>query len=339
MRGAASTAAGRSGAAKRPGRVPVQDRGGSRQSVLLLGTAQLGGPYGITNVTGTPDDRSAGRLLRTAAELGVTHLDTARTYGRSEQRIGDLLRGARLTALRVVTTVAPLWEAADAGPQAVRAAVERSVTRSVAELDAPAPPTVLLHGARDAVTADGAAWQRLHEYAAAGVVDRIGVSVRSPRELRAVLDLPGLAYLRLPCNLLDHRWSDPDLADLLAQRPHLVVVARGVYLQGLLVAGGAVRWPHLDDARRDHLLGCLDRLAAQLGRTGRADLCLAYVLSLPWVTSVVVGAETSPQLRANAELSGRPPLTAAERDLVRAALPPVPAELLDPGRWPAPARP
>jgi aryl-alcohol dehydrogenase-like predicted oxidoreductase len=153
--------------------------------------------------------------------------------------------------------------------------------------------------------------------------------VQSPDELRRVLDLPDLGYVQLPCNILDRRWLDTDLG----QRPDLVVTVRSAYLQGLLVAGTSVRWPNVPDADRDAVVATLDKLAAGLGRDGRADLCLAYLLSLPWVTSLVVGAETEEQLRANAALIARPPLTADERAHVLQELPEMPVDLLDPSRW------
>jgi aryl-alcohol dehydrogenase-like predicted oxidoreductase len=306
--------------------VPVRQRGGYRQSALVLGTAQLGGAYGIANRTGVPDDDATARILTTAGELGVTHLDTARVYGDSERRLG-----ARPFDLAVVTKVAPLDPAVAGDPGRVTAAVRASVDASRAALRRTGPLTLLLHRAADAVAAGGAGWRELRRRLAAGEADRIGVSVQSPAELRGVLDLPDLGYVQLPCNILDRRWPGVDLAG----QPDLVITVRSAYLQGLLVAGTRVRWPHLSDDRRDAVLAVLDRLAAELGRDGRADLCLAYLLSLPWVTSVVVGAETEAQLRRNADLVRRPPLTAAERDRVEAALPEMPADLLDPGRWSA----
>lgn len=301
-------------------RLPVRRRGDYEQSALVLGTAQLGSAYGIANTTGRPADDAAARLLAAAAELGVTHLDTARAYGDSEERIGRLL-GA--LPLRVVTKIAPL------GADATPAGVEASVRRSLVALRRPGPHTILFHRAADAVVA----WEKLREYAEGRVADRVGVSVQSPDELRSVLDLPGLGYVQLPCNVLDTRWSAPDLAQALAARPDLVVTVRSVYLQGLLAAGRTVAWPRVDPDTRDSVVDVLDRLAVELGRADRADLCLAYVLSLPWVTSVVVGAETEGQLRRNAALAARPPLSDAERGRVRAALPDVPEELLDPSRW------
>jgi len=286
----------------------INERGGYRQSALVLGTAQLGGAYGIANRTGVPGPAAVAGILAAAREVGVTHLDTARAYGRSEQRIGAVEHG-----LSVITKVAP------GGP------VRASVDASRAALRPAGPLTILLHRAVDADDC----WAELRGCLETGEADRIGASVQSPEELHRVLDLPALGYVQLPCNILDRRWLDVDLSG----RPDLVVTVRSAYLQGLLVAGTAVTWPNLPDAERDAVVATLDKLAAELGRAGRADLCLAYLLSLPWVTSLVVGAETEEQVRANAALIDREPLTDAERRHVLGVLPEMPVELLDPSRW------
>ncbi|XVU24865.1 aldo/keto reductase [Actinoplanes sp. CA-054009] len=296
--------------------VPVRARGAYQQSALVLGTAQLGGAYGIANRTGVPDDDATARMLATARDLGVTHLDTARAYGDSEQRIGAALGGLDLA---VVTKIAP------------GGAVRESVEASRAALRVTGPLTILLHRAADAP----AGWDDLRRCLQTGEADRVGVSVQSPDELRRVLDLPDLGYVQLPCNLLDRRWLAGDLDEALAGRLDLVVTVRSAYLQGLLVAGSGVRWPNYPDERRDRVVSVLDGLVTELGREDRADLCLAYLLSLPWVTSLVVGAETEEQLRRNAALVSRKPLTEAEREQVLRELPEMPVELLDPSRWSA----
>lgn len=56
-------------------------------SELGLGAGPLGGPE--------LDDAAAERLVRGALDLGVTLIDTAPSYGRSEVRIGAALRGLR----------------------------------------------------------------------------------------------------------------------------------------------------------------------------------------------------------------------------------------------------
>ncbi|MCO8272496.1 aldo/keto reductase [Actinoplanes sp. TRM 88003] len=288
--------------------VPVRARGAYRQSALVLGTAQLGGAYGIANRTGMPDDDATARMLTAARDLGVTHVDTARAYGDSERRLGAALPGLDLN---VITKIGP------------GASVGESLATSREALGITGPLTVLLHRAADVP----AGWADLRQRLATGEADRIGVSVQSPDELRQVLTLPDLGYIQLPCNILDKRWHfEGDFSDI-------VVTVRSAYLQGLLAAGRDVTWPHLPDAERDAVVATLDRLAAEFGREDRTDLCLAYLLSLPWVTSLVVGAETEDQLRRNTDLISRKPLTDAEREHALAALPEMPVQLLDPSRW------
>jgi aryl-alcohol dehydrogenase-like predicted oxidoreductase len=312
--------------------LPLREVNAYRQSVLVLGAAQLGGAYGIANTTGAPDQPGANLLLRSAAEWGVTHVDTARAYGDSEHRIGVALSQAGGPALKVITKIAPI-DAAVTSPPAVREAVDASMRASRRALASAGPVTVLLHRATDAFTGDAAAWQRLRELREQGGADRIGVSVQSPAELLAVIGLPDLGYVQLPCNVLDRRWLSPAVAAAMTDHPDLVVTVRSVYLQGLLAAGRAVHWPHLPDERRDAVVDALDELAARFGCAGRPGLCVAYILGLPWVTSVVIGAETWTQLRENVRLVAQPPLSAADREEVLERLPVLPDDLFDPSRW------
>ncbi|MEV0274442.1 aldo/keto reductase [Hamadaea sp. NPDC050747] len=290
--------------------MPVRDQGGYRQSALVLGAAQLGMAYGIANTTGDLDQAAVDALLRRAADLGVTHVDTARAYGESEARIG-----AASVKPQVITKLAP-------GETDVPAGVQASLT-ALREKSA----TFLLHRAADVPQA----WDGLRKVKDAGQADRIGVSVQNPAELLAVARLSDLGYVQLPCNVLDRRWLTPQVAEALSG--DVVVTVRSVYLQGLLAAGTAARWPHVPDTQRDAVVATLDEVAADLRFPNRAGLCVAYTLGLPWVTSVVIGAETLDQIEENVRLASRPGLAAAEREMLLDRLPELPAQLLDPSTW------
>lgn len=66
-------------------------------SPLGLGTVKLGRDQGVKYPSGfqIPDDDEARLLLRQARQLGINLIDTAPAYGRSEERLGPLLRGQR----------------------------------------------------------------------------------------------------------------------------------------------------------------------------------------------------------------------------------------------------
>ena len=66
-------------------------------SPLGLGTVKLGRDQGVKYPNGfqIPDDDAARMLLKQAKGLGINLIDTAPAYGRSEERLGPLLRGQR----------------------------------------------------------------------------------------------------------------------------------------------------------------------------------------------------------------------------------------------------
>ncbi|MDD2049798.1 aldo/keto reductase [Pseudomonas putida] len=70
---------------------------GLHVSPLGLGTVKLGRDQGVKYPNGftIPDDDQARLLLAQARELGINLIDTAPAYGRSEERLGPLLRGQR----------------------------------------------------------------------------------------------------------------------------------------------------------------------------------------------------------------------------------------------------
>ncbi len=63
-------------------------------SALGLGTVKIGRNQGVKYPTGfeLPGDRQVIELLRETRELGINLIDTAPAYGRSEERLGQLLR-------------------------------------------------------------------------------------------------------------------------------------------------------------------------------------------------------------------------------------------------------
>ena len=58
--------------------------------MFVLGCAQIGMNYGITNNTGLLNEKDALSLLVKAVKLGITHFDTAQCYGRSEYLLNKL---------------------------------------------------------------------------------------------------------------------------------------------------------------------------------------------------------------------------------------------------------
>ncbi len=298
------------------------------QGAWIMGTAQLGLDYGAANRTGQPSVDQATVALKAAVEHGVTHLDTARAYGDSETRIGHALTVGLRAGL--ITKIAPL-KSTDAVE--VKREIESSVSASLEALGVDQVDALLLHRAYDWWRAGSTGREMLRRFQSEGIATVIGTSLSSPDELLPLLDDPAVGYVQLPFNVCDRRWLTDNVQRAIAQRPDVIITARSVFLQGLLVAGVEASWPTNAGIDPPEMVRIIDQLVGDLDRKNRADLCIAYVLGHPVVTSDVLGSETVQQVHEQGEILRRPPLTKEEVAHVRQALPEGSTALVDPSIW------
>ncbi|MDL5594586.1 aldo/keto reductase [Bacillus subtilis] len=157
---------------------PLGDTG-LRVSPLGLGTVKLGRDQGVKYPSGftIPDDAEARQLLALARDLGINLIDTAPAYGRSEERLGPLLRGQRQDWV-IVSKVGEEFEAGQSHFDFSPAHTRRSVERSLQRLETDVIDLVLVHsdGNDVAVLRDSGVYEALAELKQAGKIRAFGLS-------------------------------------------------------------------------------------------------------------------------------------------------------------------
>ena len=313
-------------------RVPWRSISGSVHGEFVLGTAQLGMHYGRVNDSGQPARQQAVRIVRHAIAHGVTALDTARGYRQAESVVGEALSGAWGSRANVVTKLDLGAAKVPATEAEIHAQVDASIQSSCEALQTEKLGTVLLHRWEHHDLWGGAAWRRMCELQEEGRIGWLGASVYGPGEaIQAVQDLR-VQHLQIPINVLDRRWKRAGADRAISRRKDLIVHGRSVFLQGILLHS-ADRWPRIAGLNREGCARQLAELSEGFGRDGIADLCLAYVRSLPWITGVVIGCETLQQLQNNLQLFLQPKLTAHQVEELENRCSQVPEVLLNPSRW------
>lgn len=308
---------------------------GKAHGKLVLGAVQLGLAYGRGPEHERPNESEAIRIVRTAIRHSVTHIDTARAYGDSEERIDKALRGGWASRVQVITKLAPLdMLAPDADDRTVDAFVEASVFQSLAMLRHASPPTLLLHRAAHHRKWGGRAWQRLVALRDEGLIGGLGISVSTPDEMSSAAADPAVEIIQFPCNALDNRWSSilPKIASERGET--LLLHARSALLQGLLVQNDLEMWPRMDRVNPREILASLESAANRFSRVSVADFCFAYLRANPFIDSIVVGTPTLRALESTLALFARPPLDASDVAYFVSNRPKVPQALLDPANWP-----
>ena len=275
-------------------------------SELVLGTAQWGNAYGVTNAVGRLSNEELGAIVAVAHESGVSSVDTARGYGDAEERL-------RPFALQFDVTT-KISGGSDVAAQ-VEASLEALGLSSVGG--------VLLHD-WDQLDCKGQGMSVLgfSSLLDSGQVSRVGVSVYDAAGLEsaattfAAAGVP-LGEIQVPANVLDRRLDSSSLLMELFSSGSRIVV-RSAFLQGVLLASGGGLAHHPDVMRFREKVGDGNLLSA----------CLAHVRALPWATHVVVGVTSAAELQeiVVAWESGTPELASA--DVGSAEL-----DLIDPRRW------
>jgi len=312
--------------------VPRNRRGGSR---LVLGTAQLGAPYGSVRKTRVPSEAESVALVRNAIRHGITQIDTARAYTGSEARLGAAFAEGWGSRVQVITKLSPLTDIpTDAPETATEKAVDASIAVSCEKLGLSSLPVLLLHRAAHLTQWNGVAWRRLLQLQAEGQIGQLGVSVQSVAEAQDALAVAEVRHIQLACNILDTRWADAGIAALAASRPDVTVHARSALLQGVLLQTDAAAWPRISGLNIAAISGWLAQMTEQFGRRDVADLCYAWLRSQNWIDAVVVGMESEAQLADNVALFARPELEKAAMMEIARTRPALPASLFNPALWP-----
>jgi aryl-alcohol dehydrogenase-like predicted oxidoreductase len=289
---------------------------------LLLGSAQFGMDYGVTNRHGQTSPGDVARILAAAEAAGISMVDTAAAYGASETVLGECL--AAFPAIGVVTKT-PAFPG-DAITIADAEALHASLERSLTCLQRPRLEGLLLHHGTDLLKpgADHLV-QALHAAKSAGLTTRIGVSVYDGAEIDGVLHRFRPDIVQLPLNLFDQRLvRSGHIARLKAMG--IEVQARSILLQGVLLLASAKPRRYftsfarqfaaysaaLAQARLSPLQACLDFALRQSG----TDLAVVGVTALEELNEILVA------LRApHAPLDNAGALAVDDVDLI------------DPRRW------
>ncbi len=289
---------------------------------LVLGTVQFGQAYGVANAGGRVSEAECGKILQTAARLGVKTLDTAPAYGESEIVLGRL--APKAGPFRIITKTPTIRSLAEALDPAY--GIAASLEQSLENLGQDRVGGLLVHNLHAFPDEDAdKILEELFRLRDAGKTNAIGLSLYDPDELGRFGNLSGIDLVQLPINLLDQRFSQSGCIERL-KIMGIEVHARSVFLQGLLLMPPD-RTPEYFDPIRN-ILRTFHEDAKKAGLPP-LDAALGFVAGQAGIDGMVVGVDTHRQLE---EIAGA--LEKGKIDDVRGYACDS-SDMIDPRRWPA----
>ena len=194
---------------------------------MILGTAQLGLNYGISNKLGKPNAEAAMKLLNSALDNGITILDTAAAYGDSEKVIGDSDLSEKFQIISKLPKIGFNQSNFDT-------IVDISATNSLKNLKVDSLYAYLLHSVDDLIAHEKQLWEQLEKLKSAKKTSKIGYSVYNPEQLEQVYDRFKPDIIQIPMNVLDREFEITGWLQRLKD-DGIEVHVRSVFLQGLLL--------------------------------------------------------------------------------------------------------
>lgn len=252
-------------------------------SKLILGTAQLGIPYGINNDLGQPSTDTAYEILQVAQNNNIKYLDTAAAYGSSEKIIGDFHRKNN-HFFSVITKFHVNSEEF----------IENQVSQASIKLNKKYIEVFQLHSYQDLIDSPHVL-DILSRLKDKGIIKRIGISLYTNEEIESILQISEIDVIQVPFNLLDndfHRGAHLSQAKSKGKEVHV----RSVFLQGLFFKPITDLPPMFLPIKKQ--LREMKELANQNGLSV-AKLALSYPLAKNYIDGVLIGVETVSQLKEN----------------------------------------
>jgi len=280
------------------------DVAGQRISKMSLGTVQFGLHYGIANDVGKPEEAQSHDMIRTALELGITSIDTARAYGDSEDIIGRYFKksGAELP---FVSTKVAIED--DVDPKDYEKTIIESVETSLEKLGVRKVNNIMLHDSQWLYEHGDKLSRYFGDLIKRGYCDMVGVSMYSGEDIDKMLEYDVFSSTQVPLSIFDQRLLNSGHIKKLHDRGFTVFI-RSVFLQGLFFLDPA---KITDPILVEHALPRILKLRELCEKEGLtvAEMAIAFLRDMPEITSLVLGADNSDQIRSNIHYFDAHPLS------------------------------
>jgi len=256
-------------------------------SKLVLGTVQFGLNYGINNFKGKLNSKEIKQTLDLAYENKILTLDTAEIYGDSHERIGEYHKKNQ-KKFKIISKYSSLRN------DLPKNIIDR-VAKNLTILNSRMLYCYMFHNFKD--------YKHLFELYRGdllylkrnGLINKLGVSLHSNKEITEVIKNDEIDLIQLPFNLLDNSNARAGVLKK-AKKSGIEIHTRSVFLQGLFFKDPNKLMGNLTILRDD--LCKINRLVSS---KNISDLALNYACSKDYIDSVLIGVDGVDQLKANIE--------------------------------------
>lgn len=302
---------------------------GQKMSVFSLGTVQLGMTYGLGKDREKPSEETAFSMLDEAMDNGVNNLDTANDYGDAEALIGCWLKQRRTQKQELPWVVTKIGPFKHDSYHVLRDDILRQTEGCLRNLGMDTLDCLMVHDYEDYSKHPEYVQKIFDELKAQRLCKFSALSAYSRHDY-GLLAESGFDAVQIPLNVFDWEQIDNGGIEKLVCSGMMIFV-RSVYLQGLVF-----HTPEDLDPRMSFCIPYLEKYLRLCGEFELAPdvLALSFVLSVPGVTTAVMGCDTAEHVRTNSKLfDSTVSLTTEQFEKLHEAFRGIDPRVINPGVW------
>lgn len=254
---------------------------------FILGTAQFGLNYGISNNTGQIKENEVKKIIHYCNEVGITNFDTAQAYGNSEEILGSILNENAAITTKIPRKIKNDTSNCDW--------VSICLGKSFKLLKRQNVDNVLFHHAEDLLKCPP---NEINELICSlkdkKLINNFGVSIYDFDILEAILENYSIDIVQVPFNLFDNRLTKQNWLTHLKQEG-IKVHVRSAFLQGLLLMDIGKMNKYFKSWENNFLK--FDEFVSSQNVLSKLDCCLEYIRQHNLIDGVIIGVQSEIELK------------------------------------------
>ena len=248
---------------------------------IVLGTAQFGMNYGISNKSGKIKSNEIIKILNYLKKNKINSLDTASSYIKSQKEIGKYYK--RTKKKFHITTKFTFKKKEE---------IQSQFRKSLSLLGY-VPSTILAHNYKDYLNPNF--HKEINIIKKKYPIKNVGVSLYNVAELNKILNHKKPDLIQIPVNILDKRFLNKKIIKTL-KRKKIKIQIRSVFLQGLFFKKKKFIFKNFKNIKKKY-----ERLL-QIARSEKISLgylSLNWAFNLKEIDYIVLGIDSFAQLKKN----------------------------------------
>ena len=255
---------------------------------FIIGTAQFGSRYGISNTSGKTKTKEVKKILSLLDKKKIYYIDTSTNYGKAEKILGSKSKKKTKIITKISAKKLCLNKIEN-----IKEKIFKQLNQSKKNLKNKSIYAVLINNVDLMLSKKGIKiFESLKEAKKKGLIKKYGYSIYSFLNLKKICNKVKPDIIQCPYNILDRRLIEKNNLNFLKKNT-IEVHVRSVFLQGLLLM--SKKDMPIYFKKWNNVFNNWEKWVYK-SKSSKLSACLNYIYNTKGIDKIVVGVNKAKQL-------------------------------------------